>query len=178
MSTENNPKVPEPGAAEESTGLDKFHIVVLLSLVAVVSTVYVALFAVIQNKSAPATVPPVVSSFLDVLIREGDYETALDTYLVTSEGGSVIAGDSMNSDWVNFDLILNSYSPGVCDYEIRRVEKNYIEFILLTADKEVYYPAVGFAYRLTNDGAKIEDYTLCRLQPFSQRDAEYSEYWS
>lgn len=121
--------------------------------------------------------PAVVIDFLDTMIDENaGLAVACEEYLATTDKAMILP-DTPNSDMLQFQAVFYSYVDNISDYQIKYRSDSYIELVLLDENQQEIFPRVGFFYKLSANKKKIADYSICRLQPFSRYDKEFSELW-
>lgn len=77
------------------------------------------------------------------------------------------------------ESLLDGGIEAVGEYTVTPVSDSFCIIRMYYATSgELIAPPVGFWYKLTADGTKIEDYAIARLQPFSRYDSEFSEDWN
>lgn len=129
----------------------------------------------------PAEQPQLVLDFLEAITAEDcDVEGTLRKYLVTTKAGDFgISSTKIGAirDKLSFDYVLRPKGETLYGYQLVFSEPNYVEFSILDEKGNCTYPLVGFGYELTEDGSKIADYSMGRLQPFSRLHPEYRKEW-
>lgn len=149
--------------------------ITVLLLVVVLFTLFRVQFV------SKAPTPKVVLSLFEDLVST-DYATftledVLPKYLESCEDGLFDWSPVYPMEWVAFRRTLWNHGQTPTSFEVVRTGDGYVEVQLFDSAGTKLYPLVGFFYQLTEDKAKIADYTLCRLEPFSRYDEEYNKEW-
>ena len=149
------------------------QLVCIAILFALITLISVAIY--LQQKTETISVAKPVESFLTEFL-DPNYET-------TSEH-SVFA--FYFSEWTvenseelenSFADVMTLWSAGYTSFELEAISNNFCIIRLYSESGDLIPPPIGFWYVLTFDGSKIKTWEVCRLQPFSRYDSEFSTFW-
>lgn len=135
----------------------------------------VAYFNFISVKP-PNRTPDTVVDFLNDFIVPGR-DRSVDADIINQY--FELEQPDTNEDYTTytFGRVIFYYDFGFQSFELEQVSDGFVEIRLLDAEGNLLPPPIGFWYELSPNGSKIVEWAICRLQPFSALDEEYSEVW-
>lgn len=154
---------------------------ILLGVVALFLTLF-SIYSIYLSLSRDYVKPPaVIVSFLDEVIASNtdktDFVTVLNKYLDTGVSSGFGWSATPSHNWVAFKRTIFNHGDIPVSYEIAASYEGLIELVLYDVQGDALYPRLTLAYKLSDDGQTIVDFTFARMQPFSILDSEYKEDW-
>lgn len=144
---------------------------ILLALIVLVGCL---VFLINRPERGPEVAEPVVlflNEFLDPNYSTTSQHSVFASYFEEWDA------DAPNSLEEIFVGVMKLWSPGYTTFEVEPISDSFCIVRLYTDDGTFVAPPIGFWYTLTSDGLKISDWEICRLQPFSRYDDEFSVLW-
>lgn len=144
---------------------------VLLALIVLVGCL---VFVLNRHDGDPEVAEPVVlflNEFLDPNYSSTEEHSVFASYFAEWDAEDP---DALETTFVD---VMKLWSPGYRSFELEAVSDNFCIVRLYTEDGEFVAPPIGFWYTITADGLKIDNWEICRLQPFSRYDEEFSVLW-
>lgn len=144
---------------------------ILLALIVLVGCL---VFLINRPERGPEVAEPVVlflNEFLDPNYSTTSQHSVFASYFEEWDA------DDPNSLEEIFVGVMKLWSPGYTTFEVEPISDSFCIVRLYTDDGTFVAPPIGFWYTLTSDGLKISDWEICRLQPFSRYDDEFSVLW-
>lgn len=159
-------------------------VLISLGIISVVLGIFFWLTVVqsLEEKNPSEEAPSIISEFFDYwIVNSNSLDDAVDKFVVPASEGEPDESVSSFLDGRNalsFEYVIFNRKPVPISYAITFACRGYVELVFTQEDGAPDYPRVGMWYELTEDGNKIADYTLARLQPFSRLHEEYDKQWN